>query len=106
MKKGTQVAEGTSPSVEVTTKKLGRPVNPDSKRQKELATKADRGINGYIPLGRPVNKNSKRQIELALKAEKKANGTGGQKGRPKMTEQEKADAKAKREAAKAAAGIV
>lgn len=86
------------------TKRLGRPVNPESKRQKELAGKESTGIvlsdgSIYKPVGRKPDPTSKRQIMLATK------GTGDpkQKGRPKMTEEEKAAAKAKREALKAQA---
>lgn len=85
-------------------KQLGRPVNPESKRQKELAGKTSTGIvlsdgSIYRPVGRKADPTSKRQIMLATK------GTSDpkQKGRPKMTEEEKAAAKAKREALRAQA---
>jgi len=84
---------------------LGRPVNPDSARQKRLATapgrKTGRPINedsvrqqrlrelaikrvkggGTIKLGRPVNMNSERQLRLAELAAKRAAGTL-KRGRP------------------------
>lgn len=102
--KGTEVMEGQAGHAEVTVtkKQLGRPVNPDSKRQKELAGKTNKGIllstgEVYIQKGRPVDVNSKRQAELKEKQARKDAGIQAAKGRPKMTEAEKAAAKAERE---------
>ena len=64
-------------------KKLGRPVNPESKRQLELKQKEELRALGLIKRGRPVNQNSKRQNELERKAKLKEMGLlSGKKGRP------------------------
>lgn len=88
----------TEPTVTVTEKVIGRPVNPNSARQKRLAEiearKAAHG--GFLPLGRPKVEGSKRQAKLAEIAAKKAAGYEPKLGRPKMTEEQKAEAKAKR----------
>lgn len=60
--------------------RLGRPVNPDSARQKTLAVRAE-----GTSLGRPVDPNSKRQLELAAYQAKIAAGYVPTKGRPKGT---------------------
>ena len=94
------------------TKKLGRPVNPNSVRQQELKLKSELRSKGLIKRGRPVvegsanqekqqrrvelakaglltgmrgrpiNLNSVRQQRLAMLSEKRANGTL-KLGRPK-----------------------
>ena len=99
------------------TKKLGRPVNENSKRQIELKLKAELRAKGMIKRGRPVvegsknqlkqerkallaeqglltgkkgrpvNPNSKRQERLEMLATKRANGTL-KLGRPKMKKEE------------------
>lgn len=64
----------------------GRPVNPDSERQKRLAQFAAKAEanNGVVPRGRPVDPTSPRQIRLAeLEAKKAANGGVIPRGRPK-----------------------
>jgi hypothetical protein len=60
--------------------RLGRPVNPDSARQQVLAARAE-----GTSLGRPVDPNSKRQLELAAYQAKIAAGYVPVKGRPKGT---------------------
>ena len=47
-------------------KKTGRPVNPNSARQKRLAEQAARATanGGVVKRGRPVNPNSARQVAL------------------------------------------
>ena len=56
---------------------LGRPVDPNSKRQKRLATAPGRKT------GRPVNPNSKRQQRLAeLELKAALNGGKAKRGRP------------------------
>ena len=58
-------------------KQLGRPVDPNSKRQKRLATAPGRKT------GRPVNPNSKRQQRLAeLELKAALNGGKAKRGRP------------------------
>ena len=47
---------------------LGRPVNPNSKRQIRLAELAVKRANGTLVKGRPINMNSKRQQRLLNKA--------------------------------------
>lgn len=87
------------------TKKLGRPVNPNSARAKRMAEmEAKRLANGgVLPLGRPAVQGSARQIKLAEQATKKADPNYvAKRGRPKMTEEQKAAWKANREAAIAA----
>ena len=49
------------------SKKLGRPVNPTSKRQQRLALMSERRAAGEVKHGRPINPNSKRQLALAAK---------------------------------------
>jgi hypothetical protein len=91
-----------TPTVEVTEpKKLGRPVNANSARQQKIAEMEQRKAQGggYVKLGRPAVPGSKRQEKLAAIEAKKASGAVIQRGRPKMTEEQKADAKAKRDAA-------
>ena len=56
---------------------LGRPVDPNSKRQKRLATAPGRKT------GRPINPNSKRQQRLAeLELKAALNGGKVKRGRP------------------------
>ena len=56
---------------------LGRPVDPNSKRQQRLATAPGRKT------GRPINPTSKRQQRLAeLAAKAAANGGKAKRGRP------------------------
>lgn len=105
---GTAVADQTATTnsgstVEITTKKLGRPVKPDSERQKRLAeTEAKKtAMGGYVPLGRAIDPTSKRQQTIAERNAKKAEGYVAQKGRPKMSEEAKAVAAEKRAALKA-----
>jgi hypothetical protein len=106
VKEVAEEATGTVANVTVTEpKKLGRPSDPNSARQarlKEMEARKE-AMGGYIPLGRPAVEGSKRQIKLAEIAAKKADPNYvPAKGRPKMTEQEKEEARAKREAAKQA----
>ena len=55
-------------------KKTGRPINPNSARQQRLIAQAERAIanGGVVKRGRPVNPNSARQIALRAAAEKLA----------------------------------
>ncbi len=62
--------------------KLGRPVNPSSNRQIELAKKAELRAQGLIKRGRPVVEGSKNAAIKAARAEKIANGETLRKGRP------------------------
>ena len=53
-------------------KKTGRPINPNSARQQRLAEQAARAAanGGVVKRGRPVNPNSARQIALREAAAK------------------------------------
>ena len=64
-------------------KKLGRPVNENSKRQQELKLKAEARALGLISRGRPKVEGSKNQEKLKRREELKALGLlSGKKGRP------------------------
>jgi hypothetical protein len=62
--------------------KLGRPVNPSSNRQIELAKKAELRAQGLIKRGRPVVEGSKNAVIKAARLEKINNGIELKKGRP------------------------
>lgn len=87
----------TETAVETTNelpKMPGRPVNMNSKRQKELLAKEIRrmtGGGGETRKGRPADPNSKRQQKLADRAAKKSAGLLTP-GRPKYTPEQKAEA--------------
>jgi len=70
--------------VVVEAKKLGRPVNPTSERQKRLAEKEALKASGVvIKRGRPVVEGSKNQQKLERRAElSKAGLLTGKRGRP------------------------
>lgn len=72
----------------VETKKLGRPVNPNSERQKRLAEKQALIENGVqIKRGRPVVEGSKNQEKMARRAELAQAGLlTGKRGRPSNPE--------------------
>jgi hypothetical protein len=82
-------------------KVLGRPVNPNSARQKRLAELEAKKANGGGKQGRPVNPNSERQARLKMQAINKVLGLGKQ-GRPVNPNSARqlrlAEAKAKAEA--------
>lgn len=62
---------------------LGRPVNPNSERQKRLAEEAEKRAQGLIKRGRPVVEGSAHQQKLAAQQERKeANGGVARRGRP------------------------
>jgi hypothetical protein len=61
----------------------GRPVNENSERQVRLLELETKRLNGELKRGRPVNQNSDRQIRLAELEAKRANGEL-RRGRPKM----------------------
>ena len=60
-----------------TTKQLGRPVNLTSRRQIELAEKAEKRALGLVKRGRPIDPTSKHAQEKANKGE-----STGKRGRP------------------------
>lgn len=69
--------------------RLGRPVDPNSERQKRLAELDAKRKNGELKRGRPVVEDSARQKRLAeMEARKAANGGTVKRGRPKMIKTE------------------
>lgn len=71
-------------AVATATKKTGRPIVEGSKRQAQLAARAERIANGAeIKRGRPTLGTSKRQQKLADRAARIANGEKVGPGRPK-----------------------
>jgi hypothetical protein len=92
----TVVPSFTATTEDGTDKKLGRPVDTMSKRQKVMLEKAIKEKQGFTSKkGRPVSPDSKRQLTEKEKAEKRANGEL-KPGRPKYTPEEKAIADAKK----------
>ena len=61
---------------------LGRPVNPNSERQKRLSELESKRELGLVKRGRPINSNSERQKRLNELESKRNNGTL-KLGRPK-----------------------
>ena len=65
------------------TKKLGRPVNPNSVRQQELKMKSELRSKGLIKRGRPVVEGSANQEKQARRVELAEQGLlTGMRGRP------------------------
>ena len=86
-------------------KQLGRPVDPNSERQKRLAELEAKRSNGELRRGRPVNGTSERQKRLAeMAARAAANGGTVKRGRPSNGDSERQKRLAER-AAKAASGV-
>ena len=69
-------------------KRLGRPANPESQRQKNLILKEELREQGLLKKGRPVNPNSKKQMREKERIEFLKNGGVIKKGRPKMKKEE------------------
>ena len=71
-------------STEVKVEKRGRPVNPESPRQKRLAEQAARKVanGGTAKRGRPVSAESERQQRIAERESKIAAGVEIKRGRP------------------------
>jgi hypothetical protein len=63
-------------------KKTGRPVNPTSARQQRLRELARKRANGTLKRGRPVDATSTRQLRLQYEAANKALGIVVKRGRP------------------------
>jgi hypothetical protein len=74
-------------------RKPGRPAVEGSERQKRIAELAEKKKDPLFRLGRPVDPNSPRQQKLATKGKDAA-----QRGRPKMSDEAKAEAKKIRDA--------
>lgn len=64
------------------TKQLGRPVNPESKRQQRIAELEAKRAAGMCKRGRPTVAGSKRQEVLAAREAKRAAGIEPKRGRP------------------------
>lgn len=86
-----QVIEAAAPVItetepcqimEAVNKQLGRPVNPESVRQKKIAEREAKRAAGELKRGRKVVEGSKRQAVLAARAAKVAAGVALSKGRP------------------------
>ena len=58
-------------------KKTGRPINPNSARQQRLAELEAKRANGTLKRGRPVNPNSARQVALREAIAKAIADNGG-----------------------------
>ena len=69
-------------------KRLGRPANPESQRQKNLILKEELREQGLLKKGRPVNPNSKKQMREKERIEFLKNGGVIKKGRPKMKKEQ------------------
>lgn len=81
----------------------GRPIDPNSPRQKRLVELEVKKLLGLGKRGRPVDMGSDRQKRLAdREARAEANGGVVKQGRPPMTAEEKAEAKKLKDKATAA----
>jgi hypothetical protein len=77
------VAEQTPAAATETKPQLGRPVNPESERQKRLREIEEKRAQGLIKRGRPVKEGSAHQQKLAAQAARReANGGEARRGRP------------------------
>jgi len=91
------VATATTENVTNVTEvkvKSGRPTNPNSKRQIELAEKAALREAGLLKRGRKADPNSKNAIKAAEKAARIASGIEIKPGRPKVVKIETIDQEA------------
>jgi len=93
MKKGVKVKEVVTVedvtvgvvATQEETKKLGRPIDPNSPRQQRLKEIEERRANGEVKKGRPIKEGSNRQLRLVELELKRANGEL-RKGRPVNSE--------------------
>ena len=77
------VAETTPAAATEEKPQLGRPVNPNSERQKRLKEIAEKRAQGLIKRGRPVVEGSAHQQKIKAQAERReANGGEARRGRP------------------------
>ena len=67
---------------------LGRPVDPNSERQKRITEMNAKREAGLLKRGRPVKEGSARQKRLAELEAKRAAGVEIKRGRPKMVKDE------------------
>ena len=70
--------------VVVEKKSVGRPSNPQSKRQQKMMERELKREAGLLKRGRPSVEGSKRQAVLAAREAKKAAGIEIKRGRPKV----------------------
>ncbi len=115
MKKGKTTPENVTveapvtPTVAPSTEQhvqLGRPVDPNSKRQQVIKERKLKREQGLLKRGRPVVEGSKRQLTLQERETKIASGVKLEKGRPidpNSKRQHELKLKAERAAARAAA---
>jgi hypothetical protein len=88
MKKVNEVTVETPTALETQVNEvvaLGRPVDPNSKRQIMLAEREAKRQNGELKKGRPVIETSKRQETLKKRQDRMEVEGSLKKGRPKMT---------------------
>ena len=74
----------TKKEVVVEKKSVGRPSNPQSKRQQKITEREAKREAGLLKRGRPSVEGSKRQAVLAAREAKKAAGIEIKRGRPKV----------------------
>lgn len=75
-------------SKENTNNKVGRPTNPESKRQIKITERELKREAGILKRGRPVVEGSKRQQVMAVREAKRAAGIEVKRGRPKQVKVE------------------
>ena len=69
-------------------KSVGRPSNPQSKRQQKMMERELKKEAGLLKKGRPTVEGSKRQAVLAAREAKRAAGMEIKRGRPKTVKTE------------------
>lgn len=69
-------------------KSVGRPSNPESKRQQKITEREAKREAGLLKRGRPSVEGSKRQAVLAAREAKRAAGMEIKPGRPKTVKTE------------------
>lgn len=77
--------------VAVEKKSIGRPSNPQSKRQQKIMERELKKEAGILKRGRPSVEGSKRQAVMAAREAKKAAGMEIKRGRPKVEKVEAAN---------------
>lgn len=84
-------------SEEVVVVEMGRPINLESKRQKQMLERELKRQTGGLKKGRPIDGTSKRQQHLNDVNAKKEAGIESRPGRPAYTAEEKLAADAKKD---------
>lgn len=80
-------AKKETPAV-VEKKSVGRPSNPQSKRQMKMMERELKKEAGLLKKGRPTVEGSKRQAVMAAREAKRAAGIEIKRGRPKTVKVE------------------